>query len=208
MASQAQTQAQRRAGLEQAAQSRLRAIATELMEAIAEHTDVKPVATPRQDAWNVTLGSASLTIDRVLRVPTQEHSGLGSNIDVVMFTKITVLREPDRSGYKGRSHSLWFCDAQQQGKYAWYETTFMDTPGLRAPMPPVTPHALTPEQATGALGNWMDVKQVAWPFTQLIPGELDEFLDRWLGWLASAANSTLTMPTMLPERDAQGSWRN
>ncbi|MEU0885858.1 serine/threonine-protein kinase [Lentzea sp. NPDC005914] len=33
------------------------------------------------------------------------------------------------SGYAGRAHSLWFCDAEKRGQYAWYEVAFsLDRP--------------------------------------------------------------------------------
>jgi serine/threonine-protein kinase len=49
--------------------------------------------------------------------------------------------------------------------------------------------------------------QVAWPFTVVSIGELDEFIDRWAGWLADAAQGRLQHPSELPERPTQGSWR-
>jgi serine/threonine-protein kinase len=33
--------------------------------------------------------------------------------------------------------------------------------------------------------------QVAWPFTAVDPGEIDEFVNRWASWLAAAANGIL-----------------
>jgi eukaryotic-like serine/threonine-protein kinase len=47
--------------------------------------------------------------------------------------------------------------------------------------------------------------QMAWPFTHVIVGELDEFIDRWIGWFAQAAEGTLSHPSTMPEREAQ--WR-
>ncbi|MFF8639106.1 hypothetical protein ACF052_33530 [Streptomyces pilosus] len=48
-------------------------------------------------------------------------------------------------GYEGRSHSLWYADAQTKNQYQWFETAFMDTP-LRATsrtIRPPRPHART-----------------------------------------------------------------
>jgi serine/threonine-protein kinase len=83
----------------------------------------------------------------------------------------------------------------------------MDSPLLRTTRPDIVPFALPVADAELALAPVMDVKQVAWPFTRLILGELDQFLDRWLGWFADAVGGTLTMPSTLPEIDPQGSWR-
>src|SRR5476651_2520766 len=42
--------------------------------------------------------------------------------------------------------------------------------------------------------------QVAWPFIRLEPDDLSEFVSRWAGWLASAANGGLSRPSTMPER--------
>lgn len=49
----------------------------------------------------------------------------------------------NRSGYVGRSHSLWFCDAQETGRYQWFETAFMISP-LIPRMSEEDPFALNP----------------------------------------------------------------
>ena len=113
----------------------------------------------------------------------------------------------DRYQYEGRSHSLWFCDAEVAGEYAWYETAFMVS-ALIARRGRQDPFALAPgEEAAKALWMGMAEYQVAWPFTRLSLGELDEFIDRWAGWFADAAAGRLTHPTTMPERQAHGSWR-
>ncbi|MPY58650.1 hypothetical protein FNH08_16210 [Streptomyces spongiae] len=48
---------------------------------------------------------------------------------------------------------------------------------------------------------------VAWPFTPLVLGDLDEFIERWAAWLAPAANGRLAHPSHMPERNPRGSWR-
>jgi serine/threonine-protein kinase len=49
--------------------------------------------------------------------------------------------------------------------------------------------------------------QVAWPFTVVSIGDLDEFISRWAGWFADAAQGQLNRPSAMPERQPQGSWR-
>jgi eukaryotic-like serine/threonine-protein kinase len=34
----------------------------------------------------------------------------------------------DDSGYEGRGHSLWYCDAREAGRYQWFETAFTLSP--------------------------------------------------------------------------------
>jgi serine/threonine-protein kinase len=53
----------------------------------------------------------------------------------------------------------------------------------------------------------MNEYQVAWPFTALEVGALEEFIDRWANLLAEASEGRLHHPTHMPERPPQGSWR-
>ena len=77
------------------------------------------------------LNSAAIWLDFLKAV------GLGRDqhlpFEVVAHTKISVSRPADRSGYRGRSHSLWYCDAQEQGVFRWFETAFMETFGANIP---------------------------------------------------------------------------
>lgn len=70
------------------------------------------------------------------------------------------------------------------------------------------PFALPPSsEAQGALSAVMSSTQSAWPFTELVPGETDEFMDRWIGWFGTAVKGELFRPSTLPERNPAGSWR-
>jgi hypothetical protein len=130
-------------------------------------------------------------------------------------------RLPFSVPYVGRSHSLWYCDAQEAGRYQWFETAFMLSPlvdptnialyiaakgDIRSEYR--APFSLDPgwESALALLAG-MDRVQVAWPLSVVSVGELDEFIDRWTGWLADAALGRLQHPSELPERPTQGGWR-
>jgi serine/threonine-protein kinase len=126
---------------------------------------------------------------------------------VVSTASLNLRIPPNRYEYEGRSHSLWFGDIQQAGNYAWFETAFMISPLIprRARQ---NPFALEPgEEAAKAVWQGMAEVQLAWPFTPLVIGELDEFIDRWAGWFADAANGRIAHPSSMPERSTQGSWR-
>jgi eukaryotic-like serine/threonine-protein kinase len=70
------------------------------------------------------------------------------------------------------------------------------------------PFALPPgEESAKALWAGMAGFQVAWPFTRLSFEGLEDFIDRWAGWFGDAAAGTLSHPSSMPERQAQGSWR-
>ena len=127
--------------------------------------------------------------------------------NVVSHANLNLKIPEDQYQYEGRSHSHWFCDARTEGKYAWFETAFMVMPlrGVRAKQ---EPFALDPgEDAGSAVGPGLGGFQVAWPFARLELGRLDEFIDRWAGWLAAPAAGYLTHPSSMPERTPDGTWR-
>lgn len=110
----------------------------------------------------------------------------------------------DRFGYQGRSHSLWFCDAQTAGEFHWFELAFMDLGAGRA----VDPYAMAPSDESGvALAPVVGHVQLAWPFTQVDQGKEDAFIEEWIGWLVDGYEGRLQHPSRMPERDADGSWR-
>lgn len=158
----------------------------------------------------LALGDGRLQIKTPEQVQPGALSERGSPIDVIASSSIAVGRPADSRGYRGRSHSLWFCDAIIEGEFAWYETAFMDVNLGRSSYPSddsITPYSLAPgEQAARALWAGMDVVQVAWPFTPVRPGAMDDFLERWVAWFAAAAAGNLQRPRQLPERGT-GSWR-
>ena len=85
-------------------------------------------------------------------------------------------------GYRGRSHSLWYCDAGEEGHFSWYEMAFMDNP-LSGGGGNLKPFALTPGPAGIALSPAIGTKQLARSRRRLVPGELDDFIARWAtGW--------------------------
>lgn len=138
-------------------------------------------------------------------VPTKLESWSGP-FDVIAYASVSVIMEGGAPGYKGRSHSIWFCDAQKAGRYAWYEVAFMESPltgGSRA----VAPYSRTPDEGSIALGGVMGTEQLGWPFTEIDRSDPTDFVDRWTGWFADAANRRLQRPSTMPERATGGSWR-
>jgi serine/threonine-protein kinase len=133
--------------------------------------------------------------------------GQAPAFDVIATASLNLRIPPDRHEYEGRSHSLWFCDAREAGRFLWHETAFMISAWIprRARQ---NPFALDPgEEAGVAVGSGMAEFEVAWPFTPLVIGELDDFIDRWAGWFALASQGKLGHPNSIPERPPSGSWR-
>lgn len=220
------SEAERRDVLFQDAARGLSWISDPLREAITEHA---PSAAVKQDpgGWTIRLNRAELQFTAPTKTPASPWGDRrpGPAFDVIAHAALTLtvpgIRTSAPFDYKGRSHSLWFCDAKEAGQYQWYETAFMLSPlidpinlsiyiaveggiqrGYRAPF------SLDPGQESAlALSAGMDRVQVAWPFTVVNIGESDEFIDRWAGWLANGAQNRLQHPSELPERPTQGSWR-
>ena len=127
--------------------------------------------------------------------------------EVVAYSSITIKINPDRYGFAGRSHSLWYCDAQEAGRFRWYETAFMISPFIPQ-RGRLDPFALGPGgDAFLALSPIMAEYQVAWPFTPIDQGDERDFIERWIGWFAEAAQGLLSHPSSMPERDPKGTWR-
>ena len=127
--------------------------------------------------------------------------------EVVAFADITLRIKPNRSQFEGRSHSLWYCDAQEAGVFRWYETSFMFNPFIPK-RGRLDPFALSPgDSAYGAVSPVMDEYQVAWPFMAVDQGDETGFAERWIDWFAQAAQRLLSHPSQMPERDPSGSWR-
>ncbi|MEU7656211.1 serine/threonine-protein kinase [Micromonospora taraxaci] len=167
-----------------------------------------PIPPPLVTAgWAITLNEARLTY----QAPSDEDrwaQQMTPPIDVVAAGFLSVKTRPNYQGYEGRRHSLWYCDAQTAGEYHWYETAFMDTPMIASANRPHDPYALNPgPDAAGAIGPGLMQVQVAWPFTPMSIDAMDEFVDRWAGWLALACQGKLQRPMMMPEKQPQGSWR-
>lgn len=168
------------------------------------------------NAPNVESSSHTWKLDHArLSVESSENTGPlrrspsnGLPFDVVSYSKITVDRPSDRFGYEGRSHSLWYCDAQEAGVFRWFELAFMYCP-LRRMSSLHDPFALDPdENASEALSTVSGTMfQAAWPFTPIDQGNESDFIEQWLGWFADAASGKLQKPNRMPEKDPKGSWR-
>ncbi len=160
--------------------------------------------------WSWSLGQASLRLSAPSswltdQPPDDVHT---LPFDVIVHSTVVLRVEPDSDGYEGRSHALWFCDAQEAGVFRWYETAFMVNPTVSRKDMSMVPFSLEPgRKACDALSSGIAHDQVAWPFTPIDRGEEESFIERWIEWFAKAALEQLRKPTEMPERDVKGSWR-
>jgi len=202
--SEGQERERERAEMYEVAVSSFASLITPLRAAIETHAPLA-VFEPAERHSSM-LFVAQLRYGRLgVTAPTQIRDWDGP-FDVVAHAQITVNIQGGAGGYEGRSHTLWFCDAQVAGQYAWYEVAFMESPLIRGDRP-VEPHSRTPREALVALGGVMGSAQVAWPFMVIDRSDPTDFVDRWTGWFADAADRLLRRPSTMPERPTAGSWR-
>lgn len=152
--------------------------------------------------FRVDLAEATLTLGRVR--PVEYWDG---PFAVIAYADVTVdFGRLRADGWVGRSHSLWYCDAHEQGRYAWYELAFMHF-ALSDARSAHEPYACSPHESEYALRNVIGGKQIAWPVTEIDRADPIEFIDRWTEWFADAASGKLRRPAQMPERPAEGTWR-
>lgn len=185
----------------QAAKQSLDIITEALRERVLEAAPATQVSASN-DRLVLQLGDGALVVDPVQAAPADCLAAFDYEpaFDVIAYTAIAARKPRDRYGYEGRAHSLWFCDAHDEGVYRWYELAFMISP-LIAERSTLEPFAFAPtdEYAGAALTPVTDVRQIAWqplPFDQ---GEEEQFIERWLDWFAAAADGSLSHPRTMPE---------
>lgn len=207
-ASRARSEEQRREELATAASRSLDALSEQLLEVVLDAAPGVEVERRRELKWVMHLGSTKFGLSAATPFNGRDWGGWDPpRFDVVASAIISVVTAADAHGYTGRSHSLYYCDAQREGSYAWFETAFMHTPRGQQ-RSSRCPFALEPgEEAAKALWPGIAGHQVAWPFTELVSGELEDFNDRWTGWFAAGVQGTLAHPRQMPERSVEGTWR-
>jgi hypothetical protein len=194
--SEAHSEVERRVDLLSAAERTLSRIADALRAAILEAAPSTGIEQLASGQTILTLGNAKLVFGGSMAV------GLGGWGDwptpaftVIAHSEIVLEFPPTMRGYTGRSHSLWYCDAQEEGSFRWFEIAFAPAVDRRYPGSR-SPGALPPgEIAAQALWGQVSEYRVAWSFTPVEIDELDGFVDRWAGWFAQAALGRLERPT-------------
>lgn len=203
-----QTEAERRHALADTAVQALTRIAATLRDAIMNEAPSASLSTGLKVGWTIQLDRAELRLAPPVTASPNPWGSRGRPVfDLIAYSELDLRVPADYYGYEGRSHSLWYCDAQEAGRYQWFETAFMLSAFTRQ-MARQDPFSLDPgEDAAVAVGSGYNRIQVARPFIPVTAGDLDEFVSRWATWLADAAQGQLHRPSHMPERDAAGSWR-
>lgn len=204
-----QSEEERRIRLHEVAEESLRHIVNLLDGQIMENAPNTKREGPIPE-WKWYLNDASLRLLQPVLVARQEReqfiqSNTPPPFDVIAYSAMLLQIPPTRTGYEGRGHALWYCDAQEPGLYRWYETAFMIT---SSPKNKIDPFGMEPgREAYSALGRLTRRYIVARPFTPMDQGAEADFIDRWIGWFGDAAQGNLSRPRRMPEIDPSGSWR-
>ena len=195
----------RRRELFRSSQTILEDVSMALYDGIVSSASASEAA-PRAPSWTIRLAEASLNFGPGFETSANPWMWEAPAFEVIAHAQVSV-QIPVHSSYGGRSHSLWYCDAQEEGRFQWFETAFM-VMSLIPQRGIMDPFALDPgEEAAQALWSGRASHQVAWPFEPLDTNTLDAFIDRWASWFADGASGTLSHPSHMPERFAEGSWR-
>lgn len=194
---------ERREALFEVASRTFAIIPASLMEAVQAESPLARVESPAgrgQMVFVAELGVGKLGVSKPS--PINRWNG---PFEVIAVATIAVNQPQSPRGYDGRSHSLWYCDPKSEGAFAWYELAFMRSALIAQPS--LVPFAAKPQEVPNAFMRVMGTEQLAWPIEELDRADLTEFVDRWLGWFAEAAEQALHHPSQLPEKPANGGYR-
>jgi serine/threonine protein kinase len=215
-----QEQQERLARLRETAVQSFQRVGDKMIEAIQTHATAADLLTDPRDrrksqsfnslasgkTFVALLSGAQIGLD----TPQPSPSKPGSlPFTVVAESVIKVTRPSPLHGWVGRGHSLWFCDAEEQGRFAWYELAFTQSGFAAGARPSIDPFEMDGIDAREALEAGITRVQLAWDFDELDRSDLSEFVNRWLGWFGLAAQGQLQRPAMLPEKSMRANrwWR-
>ena len=189
----AQVEAERRRALRAAAEQSLETTLALLHQQIADNAPAVRVTGSPPRSW--ALNNATLRVGTITVAVPKSDERMQLPFDVVAHTSLSLSVPRDRYGYTGRSHSLWYCNAQHGDGFRWYEGAFAMSFGghERRGFEPFDMHPADPD-AIAALLPINHTHQVVWPFAAIDLGSEDEFIQRWIGWFGEAAQGQMHRP--------------
>jgi serine/threonine-protein kinase len=151
------------------------------------------------------LGDGALIVDPLRMAPADCLAAFDyeAPFDVIAHTAIAARKPRDWYDYEGRAHSLWFCDAHDEGFYRWYELAFTLSvwSGQRSTLDPFSAAPDDDDTAKGLCPYVGGTRlSVAWQPIPLDQGDEEQFIERWLEWFAAAADGSLSHPRTMPEK--------
>lgn len=184
----ARTEQQRRELLMEAALDLFGQISGELVESIQDAAPVAVIRSQGAGPASIELGLAKLS---VARVEWSEQSA--SPFDVIAYSSITLTNTQRLS----RSHSLYYCDFEEENAYRWYELAFCG--GFSGADFENEPRALKPDRGLAALDGGYGMAQLGRRIVRLELGSLQQFVDEWGQRFGLAAVGKFPRVSQLPE---------
>lgn len=207
IASAKKSEEDRRSNLFQSAKQSLLTIEQALMGAIEAAAPTVSRQKGKRTGAALSLGDAQIEFFPIGKTGPRPWQWQAPAFDVVAHSGLIVRVPRDRYEFEGRSHSLWFCDARETGRYQWFELAFMASP-LVGRTTVIRPFSADPGvEAAKALWTGISEFQLAWPIEPCETGDLEPFVDRWANWFADAADGSLSAPSTMPERPTPRNWR-
>jgi hypothetical protein len=97
-----------------------------LRDAVMDAAPSAKLKTWPEGNWLLTLNNAELEFLPFVKTPSEPWEGWQPPaFEVVAHGGLGVTIPANHHGYAGRSHSLWYCDAREAGRFQWFETAFM-----------------------------------------------------------------------------------
>jgi hypothetical protein len=195
------TEADRRKNLLEAATTTFSFIADAFLTTLTNAAPSAEVRRGNQGGWTVRINDAQLTLSgpRETAPEVWRTASTPAPFDVIASATLSLKVPANYHGYEGRSHSLWYADAQTEDQYQWFETAFMDTP-LRPIARTMEPFALDPHH---------EITRRRWPGGDHAPGGLALQPARHRGPgrvhqpVGRLARPGGDRPTHLPQHDAR-----
>lgn len=152
---------------------------------------------------SIELNDAHLYLDSIQKVrypaPDLETE---PPFKVIASSGISVYNREHLKGYMGRSHSLWYCDALEEGRFRWFETGFMTNQQVVIVIGPQStlPRSLPPgKEAYDAISRTDQPNVRALDYTPVDQSSQSGFVDRWITYFGDAANGALQPPNLSPK---------
>lgn len=205
--SKAKTHYEQREALFQNANDQLVRLSNILADTVIENAPTATITNRVNSSWLLRLGEAKMQFSPITHNIIPEWDGVEPSFDVAAYADISVTSSRDQFGYKGRSHSLWFCNATSSDEYGWHEVAFMISPFIQKRYS-IDPFTLPPGRDSGvALSNITGSHQVAVPLKRISSENSHQFIEWWAMYLAASSENGCRMPTTMPEPPSNNGWR-
>lgn len=203
------TQSERRSELFHSARVSFDSIADQLHKTLHSEAQRLQSVQIEQFKFLVRIGEIGLLLNSITETPSQPWGRtMGPTFEVSAHSYIAIVK-PGVAGLQPIiSHSLWYCDAIEKGRFKWFETGFRDTPNSSGNWVRPYRFSIDPsDEAALALSLGVEKSHVAWEFTQLVPGDIDEFIDRWGTWFAQAYRGDFRIIYEAADSNNPRNWR-